>query len=214
MIKLLRDTLLIFTQKMHIAIRRPSSIFFGLSQPLYYLFLFAPLLEKVLDAPVDGITNSLTIFTPGILIMAAINGTAFVGFGLISDIRAGVIERFRVTPINRVALLLGRSLRDVCIIFLQSTLLIIITCILGLSGRLLGILLSYGLIMLVSLTASCISYSAALIIQDEHILAPFTNLLLLSLRFLAGILLPLTFAPTWLQKIAFYNPVFHAVSGT
>ena len=40
-------------------------------------------------------------------------GTAFVGFGLIAELRYGVIERMRVTPMSRTAMLLGRSLRDV-----------------------------------------------------------------------------------------------------
>ena len=35
------------------------------------------------------------------------------GFGLIAEMRNGVIERMRVTPMSRTAMLLGRSLRDV-----------------------------------------------------------------------------------------------------
>ena len=53
------------------------------------------------------------IFVPGLLVMLALFGVVFSGFGLIAELRAGVIERNRVTPVSRVALLLGRSLRDV-----------------------------------------------------------------------------------------------------
>ena len=50
---------------------------------------------------------------PGLLVLLAIFGGLFQGFGLIAELRAGVIERSRVTPVSRLALLLGRSLRDV-----------------------------------------------------------------------------------------------------
>ena len=48
------------------------------------------------------------------------SATFFVGFGLIAELRAGVIERTRVTPVSRLALLLGRSLRDVVTLLFQA----------------------------------------------------------------------------------------------
>src|SRR5579859_3505776 len=113
---LMYDTALIFHRSLQRTLRNPVWIFFGLFQPLCFLLLFAPLLEKLTSNPAFGSDNSLTVFTPGLLIMIALYGTSFVGFGFIDDIRSGVIERFRVTPINRTALLLGRVLRDVFIL--------------------------------------------------------------------------------------------------
>ncbi len=210
--KLLNDTSLIFSRSLQITLRNPVWILFGLFQPLCFLLLFAPLLEKLTSNPAFGNTNSLTVFTPGLLIMIALYGTAFVGFGLIDDIRAGVIERFRVTPINRAALLLGRVLRDVFILIIQATFLIALAWLLGLSASWLGVLLSYGLVILVGFTVSIASYCAALTLQSEDALAPMINFFLLPLQLLAGITLPLTLAPTWLQNIALFNPFAHAVS--
>ena len=56
------------------------------------------------------------MFVPGLLIQLALFGTLFVGFGLIAELRAGVVERMRVTPVSRFAMLLGRTLRDVSIL--------------------------------------------------------------------------------------------------
>lgn len=53
---------------------------------------------------------------PALLVQLALFGTAFVGFGLIAEYRSRVIERMRVTPVSRIALLLGRSLRDVVVL--------------------------------------------------------------------------------------------------
>lgn len=212
--KLMRDTALIFHRSLQRTLRNPVWIFFGLFQPLCFLLLFAPLLETLTSNPAFGSDNSLNIFTPGLLIMIALFATSFVGFGFIDDIRSGVIERFRVTPINRVALLLGRTLRDVFILFFQTTFLIVLAWLFGLKAPLLGILLSYGLVMLVGFTMSTISYTIALILQSEDALAPAINFFLLPLQLLAGIMLPLTLAPSWLQTVALFNPFAHAVSGS
>ncbi len=210
--KLLRDTALIFFRSLQITLRNPVWIVFGLFQPLCFLLLFAPLLEKLTSNPAFGNSNSLTVFTPGLLIMIALYASAFVGFGLIDDIRAGVIERFRVTPINRTALLLGRVLRDVCVLTVQTTFLLVLAWVLGLSASWLGVLCSYALVMLVGFTIATASYCAALILRNEDALAPAINFFLLPLQLLAGITLPLTLAPLWLQRIAFFNPFAHAVS--
>ena len=60
---------------------------------------------------------------PGLLVLLAIFGGLFQGFGLIAELRAGVIERSRVTPVSRLALLLGRSLRDVVSLLVQAVII-------------------------------------------------------------------------------------------
>lgn len=208
----LRDTGLIFARSLQITLRNPVWIIFGLFQPLCFFLLFAPLLDKLVGNPGFGTGSALVVFTPGLLIMTAMYGTAFVGFGLIDDIRAGVIERFRVTPINRVALLMGRSLRDVFFLVAQSIFFMVLAWLFGLSAPLLGILLSFGLIILVGFTLSVISYSAAMILKNEDSLAPALNFFLLPVQLLAGVLLPLTLAPGWLQTLSSLNPLAYAVS--
>ncbi len=210
--KFLHDTWLMFSRCVRITLRNPVWIIFGLFQPLCFLLLFAPLLEKISGNPAFGTGNSLTVFTPGLLIMIALYSTAFVGFSLIDDIRSGVIERFRVTPINRVALLLGRTLRDLLVLSVQSTFLILLAKFLGLTAAIPGVLLTYLLVLLVGFATSIFSYSIAMILKSEDALAPFLNFFLLPLQLLAGITLPLTLAPQWLQNIAFFNPLSHAVS--
>ena len=110
-VQLVRDTWLIFHRSLWLTIRQPVWIVFGMMLPLLYLFLFGPLLEGATQAANTG-TNAFNWFIPGLLIQIAIFGTAFGGFGLIAEMRSGVLERMRVTPMSRTAMLLGRSLRE------------------------------------------------------------------------------------------------------
>ena len=79
---------------------------------------------------------------PGILVQLGIFGALFVGFGLIAEYRAGVIESQRVTPASRTALLLGRVLRDVVVLLVQGTLLVLVSIPLGLRAPVLGVVLT------------------------------------------------------------------------
>ena len=46
--KLLRDTWLIFQRQMQLVLRNPVWVIIGVVQPLYFLFLFGPLLKPAL----------------------------------------------------------------------------------------------------------------------------------------------------------------------
>lgn len=212
--KLLTDTSLIFSRSLQIVLRQPMMVLFRVFQPVCLLILFAPLLDKLVGNPSFGSGSALAIYTPGVLIMMAMFGGAFAGMGLPHEIRSGVIERFQVTPLSRSALFLGKAMCGVLALIIQITFLVTLAWMLGLSAPLLGIALSYGIVILVGFSMSLASYAAAMILKDEEALSTSALFLTFPLQLLSGITLPLSMAPVWLQKIAFFNPFAHAVSGT
>ncbi len=129
--KLARDTWLIFQRQILLLLRNPVWVFVGIFQPVMYLLLFAPLLKPALAAAPPH-ADAYRIFVPGLLVLLAIFGGLFQGFGLIAELRAGVIERSRVTPISRLALLLGRSLRDVVSLLAQAVIITLLALPFGL----------------------------------------------------------------------------------
>src|SRR5262245_40402944 len=122
--KLLRDTWLMFGRYFQIFLRNPVWVIIGVAQPVLYLLLFAPLLKGIASGPGFPPGGAYNVFVPGLLIQLGLFGASGVGFGLIAELRAGVIERFRVTPVSRMALLLGRALRDIMVLCIQATLLL------------------------------------------------------------------------------------------
>lgn len=214
--KLLRDTWLIYQRQTMLQIRQPVWIFVGVFQPVMYLLLFAPLLKPAL-APLGVETNAdaYQIFVPGLLVMLAIFGGLFQGFGLIAELRAGVIERSRVTPISRLALLLGRSLRDATTLLVQAVIITVLSLFFGLSAHLGNILLAYLMLALIALMTSAVSYAVALKVRSEDALAPMMNTVALPVMLLSGIMLPITaeFAPRWLEVLSRFNPFSWTVDG-
>jgi ABC-2 type transport system permease protein len=210
--KLLRDTSLIFNRQMRLLLRNPVWIFVGVFQPVMYLLLFAPLLKPALQ--VNSNAEAYKIFVPGLLVLLAIFGGLFQGFGLIAELRAGVIERSRVTPVSRLALLLGRSLRDTVSLIAQAVIITLLALLFDLRVFIGNLLLAYLMLALISLMTSAVSYGVALAVKSEDALAPLMNTVAQPVLLLSGILLPLTFAPGWLQGVADWNPFSWAVNGT
>src|ERR1022692_4134095 len=109
------DTMLIFRRQLRLSLRNPAWVIIGLVQPILYLALFGPLLARIatgVGMPGVPADNPYGFFVPGLLIQLGLFGAAFVGFSIIADWRAGVIERFRVTPVSPRAPLGGRGVPD------------------------------------------------------------------------------------------------------
>jgi ABC-2 type transport system permease protein len=209
--KLARDTWLVFGRYWLLFLRNPVWVIIGIVQPVFYLLLFAPLLDGIARSPGFPPGGAYNVFVPGLLIQLGLFGASGVGFGLIAELRNGVIERLRVTPVSRFAMLLGRALRDIVVLMIQALLLMILALPFGLNIHPVGMLLMLGLLALLGLMMTPVSYAVALWLGNEDSFAPFIFTLSLPLLLLSGVLLPLSFAPQWLRAIAAANPLAYAV---
>lgn len=209
--KILRDTWLVFERYIGITLRNPAWVVIGLVQPLLYLLLFAPLLKSIARSPGFPPGGAFNVFVPGLVIQLGLFGAAFVGFSLIAELRLGVVERLRVTPVSRLSMLLGRAFRDVVNLLVGSLLLILLSIPFGLEIHLVGLLIVLGLQALIGLLFASLSYALALWLKSEDSVAPLLTTATLPLLLLSGVLLPLSLAPGWLRAIAAANPLAYAV---
>lgn len=210
--KFLKDTRLLYTRNLVASFRNPVWTVLGLFQPILYLLLFAPLLQNLTRLPGFPPGGAYTVFTPGLLVMIALFGTAFAGFGLVDHIRAGLVERLLVTPTSRLAILIGYVMRDVTVLVGQSLLLVLIALPLGLTVNLGGLVATFALMILIGAVMASCSYALALIFKDEGTLASTLNIITVPVLLLSGITLPLTLAPKVIRTIASANPFSYDVS--
>ena len=214
MTKLVRDTWLIFSRQMVLVVRTPIRLVIGFAQPVAYLILFAPLLKSAL-APLGATTyaDAYRIYVPGLLVILLMLGSFFAGFSLLAELREGVIERSRVTPVSRFALLFGRALSEVVTLLGQAVVITIVALPLGLRVSIGPLLLAYLLLGLIGMLAASLSYGVALKIQNPAALGPLVNVVSQPLSLLSGVLLPLALAPAWLLTVAKINPFYWATNG-
>ncbi|QKG19240.1 ABC transporter permease [Actinomadura verrucosospora] len=208
------DTRLVFGRCLRQTLRSKVAVVFGAVQPLLYLVLFGPLLSRLVDVRGFGAGNAWQVFVPGVLIQLGLFGAGFVGFGLIADLRSGVVERLRVTPVSRTALLLGRVLRDTFVIAFQAVMLVAVGLVLGLRAPAGGIAVGLLFVVSLSVAVASLSYVLAMATRSEDAFAPLLSAVTLPLMLLSGILLPMSLAPGWLDAVSRCTPFRYVVDAT
>ncbi|MEV4184935.1 ABC transporter permease [Streptosporangium canum] len=193
---ILRDTWLIFRHNVRISLRQKAGIVFGVLQPLLYLVLFGPLFATI------GTWETLI---PGLLVQVGLLSAGMAGFGVVFDARSGVLERLRVTPAHRVALLLGRVLGSSVTLLIQSVMLIVVGYAFGMRAAVPGVLAGLVLMALLGVSLAALSNAIALTMNPD-LFAPVMSTGIVPLVLLSGAFLPMSMAPGWLDALSRLTP--------
>lgn len=205
---LLHDTALIYGRCLRQSLRSRFALFFGMLVPLLYLLFFGPLLTRL---PLRTEGSSWQTLVPGVLLQLGLFGSAFAGFSIIIEKNLGVVERLRVTPVSRLALLLGRVLRDATVFVLQAVLLVLAAVAMGLRAPLPGILIGFAFVVLLTVSLGSLSYAAGMKVATPQEFGPLVNATTMPSMLLSGLMLPMTLAPGWLDVLSHLMPFRYLV---
>lgn len=208
------DTTTVFVRQVLPSLRSPSSLVFGMLQPLVFLALFGPLLEGFGDGLGPAGTGSASTwqwFVPGVLVMLALFGTTGTGYMLLTEIETGSQERLLVTPLGRPAMLLGRTLNDVATLVAQAVLIVAVMVPFGFRLHL-GALVGLGLLVLLGVGVGGLSHALAIACRrSQEAFYMIQSSVQFPLLFLSGLMLPLDSAPTWMRVLGRANPLTYVV---
>lgn len=200
-----RDTWYVLVRELKPIIRDPFSLIFSLVQPLVFLGLFAPLLVGQSGAPIG---ETLQWFVPGVLVMIVLFGTGATGSNLQHEMMTGSHERTLVAPLARSSLLVGRALKEIAPIIVQSLLITAIAWPFGFAVHGLGLVLGLALLAVFGVGLGSLSYTLALATKErEWLFWGVQQTLIFPLMILSGMLLPLEQGPGWMRAVAAVNPV-------
>jgi ABC-2 type transport system permease protein len=206
--KFLRDTATVFSREFVPSLREPYALVYAMGQPLVFLLLFGSLLGGALGQ--GG--SSWQWFVPGILVMMCLFGPMGAGYSLLIELTGGSLERMLVTPLNRTAMLIGRTLKESVVLLVQAVLIIALASALGLELYPAGMLA--GLVLLTVFGVGLSSLSFVLAIKSRpsgNLFWTVTQTLMFPLLLLSGVLLPMDFGPAWIQAVGSVNPITYIV---
>jgi ABC-2 type transport system permease protein len=204
--KTARDTGLLFQRHLTELLRNPVWLFVGFSTPILYLALFTPLLKNVVPGG-----HVLDVFLPGILALLAFASGISAGFNTIFELQAGVIERLRVTPASRFAILIGPILASALMMLVFDIVVVAVGIGFGFSVHLAGLLVLAVLLFALMAIVAAFSVAIALVTKEISSFAAIVNGINLPILLLAGVLLPIALGPAWLRVLAHFNPLYYLV---
>lgn len=209
--KTVRDTGLLFHRYTVQMLRNPVWLFVGFSTPILYLVLFTPLLKElpgVRGFPTGGV---LQIFLPGILALLAFASGSSAGFGTIFELQSGLIERLRVTPASRFAILFGPLLSGIVTMTVFDAVVVAVGVAFGFHVHWAGLAVLTVLLWLLAILMGAFSTATALVTKEISAFAAIINGINLPILLLAGVLLPISLGPLWLRVLAHVNPLYYLV---
>ncbi|MEU3663119.1 ABC transporter permease [Streptomyces sp. NPDC032940] len=205
---LLHDTALVYGRYLRQSLRSRFALLFGVLMPLLYLLFFGPLLTGL---PLGGRGSSWQVLVPGLLLQLGLFGASFAGFMIILEKGQGVVERMRVTPVSRLALLLGRVLREATVFVFQAVLLVLAAVAMGLRAPLPGVLIGFAFVALLTVSLASLSYALAMKVATPQGFGPVINALTMPAMLLSGLMLPMTLGPRWLDVLSHFMPLRYLV---
>jgi ABC-2 type transport system permease protein len=156
----------------------------------------------------------LDLFLPGILSLLAFASGIGLGFSTIFELKAGVIERFRVTPASRFAILIGPVLAGLVMMVVFDSVVVAAGFGFGFAVHWAGLAVLAVLLALLMVTVAAFSIATALLTRDISGFAAIVNGLNPPVLLLAGVLLPISLGPAWMRVLAHVNPLYYLVEAS
>jgi ABC-2 type transport system permease protein len=190
----------------------PMELFTRMLQPVLWLVIFAPVFSRVRAIPTGGL-RYLDFMAPGVLAQSVMFGSIFYGISVISERDQGVLQKFLVSPAQRVALVAGRALSSTLRGLVQAVLVYSIAFAMGvglqfdvwrMAGVLLAVMLGAAIFCTFSLVAACI-------VKSRERFMGIGQMLTMPLFLASNAIYPLSLMPQWLQILARINPLSYQV---
>ncbi len=193
-------------------LRRPQFLFFSLVQPIVWFVLFTQAFASIADIPgfaSTGTTSYLTFFTAAVIIQTVISSAMQSGIGMVTDIENGYMDKMRVAPIHRSAILMGKMLSDGTRILIQTGVIIVLGFAMGvtIATGVLGLLAILAIAMAFGIAWSGISTFIGLATKNSEATLMISILTTFPLLFLSTAVMPKFLLPALVQNIATYNPM-------
>ncbi|WEL17272.1 MULTISPECIES: ABC transporter permease [unclassified Halorhabdus] len=195
------------------AIRNPFVVVSSLLQPIIFLVLFTQVFGNIAGGALQTGINYETYLLPAIAVQIALIVASSSGIGLVDDIESGVFQKTLVTPMNRAAVFLGKTLSELVRIVVQVVIILVLGVVLGaeVATGIPGALAIVGIAVLFSLWFLAFSNTVALITRDQESTIIAANMVQLPLLFVSSAFLPVSEMKPWIQTVATYNPITYGV---
>jgi ABC-2 type transport system permease protein len=210
--------LVLTTRSLRAIVRDPRMIVFSLLQPLVMLVLFSQIFASIAKTPgFPAGVSYINYLMPAILVNTAMGSAVQSGVGLVTDMKNGVLARFRSLPIRMGSVLVARSLSDVVRTGIQLILMLIFAALLfGFAppGGMVGVAAAWALGLVVGWGLGWIFIAAGAWLRNAEVMQMVGFLLMFPLMFASSAYVPINSLPGWLRAVAHVNPMTYAVNAS
>lgn len=200
------DALAVTSRNLTALRRVPQLLVFSTIQPVIFVLMFRYVFGGAIHVP--GV-RYVDYLMPGIFVQTVVFGAMGTGVGLATDLKSGMLERFRSLPMARSAVLAGRTLADLARNVFVAVLMVAVGTAVGFRIHTGVILFLAGIatLLLFGLALSWIFATIGLAVGDAETAQAASFPIMAPLVFASSAFVPVTSMPGWLQGFAAHQPV-------
>ena len=206
------DTIYLGRRTLRRFYRVPANPFSIVLYPLIQLVVFSQLFKDIVQLPGFGGGSYLAYLAPGQIAFTVFFAVAWSGGNLLYDYRNGYLDKLRIAPVSRYAILAGEfvPLFVECVvmagIILALSVLLGAAIATGLPGAI-GVMLLGGAF---GVAWSGTSFVPALLTRNEQATSSL-SILFFPIAFMSTAFVPASLMPDWLQVVNAWNPISHVI---
>lgn len=207
-----QDTFFLGRRALRRFYRVPANPFSIVLYPLIQLIVFSQLYKDIVQLPGFGGGSYLAYLAPGQIAFTVFFAVAWSGGSLLYDFRNGYLDRLRVAPINRYAILAGEFVPLFVVCVVMAGIILVLSVLLGapvatgLPGAIAVALLGGAF----GVAWSGTSFVPALITKNEQATSAL-SIVLFPIAFMSTAFVPPALMPEWLQVVNDWNPISHVI---
>ena len=199
------DTADVAGRNLRTLLRTPQALIFATIQPMIFVLLFRYAFGGAIRVP--GV-NYVDYLMPGVFAQAVAFGAIGTAVGLSTDLRSGILVRFRTLPMARIAVLAGRTLADLIRNLLVVAVMVGVGFAVGFrTANAAGLIAALGLVVAFAYAASWACTALGLRVSDPEAAQAAAVPVVFLLVFTASSFVPASAMPGWLQAFGTHQPV-------
>lgn len=192
--------------------RVPQLVVFSTIQPVVFVLLFRYVFGGAIG-PVfvkgAGIVPYVDFLMPGVFVQTVTFGALAAAVGISTDMKSGLLERFRSLPMGRSAVLSGRTFADL----VRNVFVVILMGVVGfmvgfrVGAPAIPVIFGFLLVLAFGYCLGWVFVFVGLAVGDPETAQAAAFPILAPLVFASSVFVPVASMPSWLQGWATYQPV-------
>lgn len=193
-------------------VRSPEELVLYFSLPIMFVLVFGYVFGSGMHVPDGGDYREFLL--PGVFAMTMLYGVGATATAIAFDVNRGVVDRFRSLPVARSALLVGRSVTDLCRAVLELVALVLCGLLVGWRWRhgLADAACAVGLLLLLRFALTWLGIYLGLVTANPDTVAVVVFPAAFPLTAVANVFVAPQLLPGWLGTLAEWNPVSSTVA--
>lgn len=192
--------------------RTPTRILGVTLTPVTMVLVLGYMLNKAIT--VQGHGDYLDYMMAGVGAQVALACVGGIAIGTATNLRNGLIDRFRSLPTARTSILVAHTLSDLVLAAIGIAIASLVGFLLGWRphGTVLETLAGFGILLVLAYVMLWFGVLLGLTVRSPEALGALAGLVLVGGSFLSNAFVPLDGLPTWLRTIAEWNPISAVVA--